>query len=242
MFFGCLAIRRVVLGGASAAEHALAERLLHRLSETADRSEWLQLVVLGFDDGTRAACPALDSADRCSLHAAGKPKACRAVPLDPWRADEAQGAVLELRAKEARSWGADCIGAEAQPLFRPLTRGLRIVDLEAAAAVAERRRELEEEKRRWGSEVFRELAAELREKPESISTLPQAGFFLMSLAPALLVVARRSRERVLSYLAAQAGLAESMLARAEPAFAGQRQLRAFNETNARLRRALAAQG
>ena len=241
VFFGCLALRRIVLKDVSVAQRALAERVLHPLSASPDRSEWLQLVVLGFDGGARAACPALASDGRCSLHHVGKPKACSAVPLDPWRADEEQAAVLEFRAKDARSWGVDCIQSAAQPLFRPLTRGLRVVDVEAAVAVAARRLDLEQDKALWGREVFRELATELFARPERTATLPQTGFFLMSLAPVLLVVARQSRERVLSYLAAQAGLAEQLLARGEPAAAGLRQLRAFSDTNARLQRALAAQ-
>lgn len=127
-------------------------------------------------------------------------------------------------------------------MFRPLTRGLRVVDSEAAVALAERRRDLEQEKALWGTEVFRELAVELRARPERVASLPTTGFFLMSLAPALLMVARRSRERVLSYLLAQARLSERMIARGELASTELRQLRAFSDTNTRLQRALAAQG
>src|SRR6202012_4468577 len=69
LFLGCLAIRRVRLPNASVAQRALADRLLHPLTTSLNRIDWIQLVTLGFDDGTRAACPALDVENRCSLHA-----------------------------------------------------------------------------------------------------------------------------------------------------------------------------
>ncbi len=146
-----------------------------------------------------------------------------------------------MRAKDARSWGVHCVDDEAKPLLRPIIRGLRIIDSEAATAVAERRRELEREKQLWGGQVFRDLSPELFEKPERARALPEAGFFVLSLAPVLLVAANRERGRVLAYLEAQATLAERMLAQGEPSSPAHRQLRAFHDTNTRLRRALAAQ-
>jgi len=199
-------------------------------------------VLLGFAAGTRAACPALDPRGRCSLHDAGKPRACRAVPLDPWRADEEQPNVLQIRAKEARSWGIDCIDVEPTSLSRPLTRGLRVVDPEGSAALAERRQDLEHEKQIWGTEVFRALDAELCAKPESLASLPRAGFFVLSIVPVLLIAARSSAARVRAYLAAQARVAQGMLEHPAGSSAHLQQLMVFAETNARLQRALGAEG
>jgi len=223
---------------ASLAQRELAQRILHPLTVRPDRSEWIQLVLLGFEDGTRTACPARDAEGHCRLHASGKPGACRAVPLVPWRADEEQPTVLEIRAKEARSWGVVCIGSEPAPLFRPLTRGLRVVDSEALAELAKRRRELEHDKQVWGNEVFRTLGRDLFARPERVAALPQSGFFVLSLVPVLLTLVPRSRERVFAYLEAQSRLAQRLLEHADALTPKLNQLRTLAATNDRLLRAL----
>ncbi len=119
-----------------------------------------------------------------------------------------------------------------------------MVDTGAVEALAERRRELEQEKLRWGRAVFSELSAELFSKPERVAALPEAGFFVISLAPVLLTVVRASsaaHARVVEYLDAQTRVAARMVARAKSGSAELRQLYALADTNARLRQALRAQ-
>jgi hypothetical protein len=106
---------------------------------------------------------------------------------------------------------------------------------------------LGDERRFWGDAVFRLLGGELFSNPKRFAQLPTRGFFVLSLAPVLLVVAQASdrvRLRCSVFLQAQQELGEAMLAnvesksgRAHPSY---RELSAFLQTNARLRSALLA--
>jgi len=120
------------------------------------------------------------------------------------------------------------------------------VDPEASAALARRRRDLADEKRRWGDAVFGMLRAELFASPSALSRVPVSGFLVMAIAPVLMVLAAvspRCRLRCIEYIDAQIVLIEERLrlavvARRPGHAAGIAQLQAFARTNRALRAAL----
>jgi len=220
-FIGCLALRRIerpplgqawtlalgrpVDAGDDEAFGALARELLEPVQGPSG-PELVQLSVQAFDDPSRGLCPALASDKRCSLESERKPSHCRAVPLEPLLPDSLQRAVLADREREAAYLGAHCIRRGTQPGFLPLVEERRVVDRTAVAALLARRRELAEDRRFWGSTVFGLLRAELFDHPERVGRLPVGGYFSMSLAPALAVIASaspRCRVRTVVFLNAQ---------------------------------------
>jgi hypothetical protein len=205
----------------------------------------LALTTRAFDTGLSERCPALDAERRCSLHDDKKPAVCRVVPFDEWLPDHLQHLVLAERAREARYIGSDCIVPGARPGLPVVTRRLEVVDAGARRALAERRRDLADERRFWGRALAPLLRAELLARSEP--ALPPSGFLTLSIAPVLLVLAdtsSRSRERCMAYLAAQAPLCERTLQQARLDGCAERaaiqQLSAFTSTNARLLAFLAA--
>jgi hypothetical protein len=157
-----------------------------------------------------------------------------------------QHLVLADRRAEASYLGADCIVSGTGPDSPPLTRGLAVVDADAARALVRRRRDLADEKRWWGEAVFGVLRAELFANPAALARVPVGGFLVLAIAPVLVVlsaVSPRCRQRCLEYLDAQLALLDDRirLAIAEKRLAdrpGTSQLRAFARANVALKAAL----
>jgi len=246
-FFGCLTIRRIARprqdDRAWGAEfERLAAKLWHRLAAGDAHTDDVLLATRAFDLGLAERCPVLDQEQRCSLHTDRKPAICKVVPFDALAPDAAQHRVLSERAAEARSFGSDCIVPGEKPGFDVVTRRLTVVDGGARQALAERRRDLAEERVAWGDRVFQLLEPDLFSSTSRLERVPSAGFMTLSLAPvliALLEQSKLSRARCVAYLDAQALVAERLLYAATEAGHGEsdraRQLAAFTRTNARLR-------
>ncbi len=260
-FVGCLALRRitrvvagtVVVGpnGPRPADEsdardvaALAERIFHSLPGGRD---YLLLSGQAFGYASLGRCPALDEKGACSVHHDRKPLTCSAVPLDALFPDRLQGSVLSARLKEAAYVGSDCVRTQRLPSDTPFMHGTHLVDSSARALLTEHRNALADEKRVWSARVLRLLA---KEPNFAWNALPEAGFFALSIAPVLLVLAEVSeacRARCIAYLDAQARLGERVVGAAlsrkslteRPTT---RQLRAFLQTNATLRETLAQAG
>jgi len=205
----------------------------------------LWLATRAFDTGLSGGCPALDASGRCSLHDDRKPAVCQVVPFDERLPDRLQHLVLAARAREAEYMGSDCIVAGSRAGFPVVTRRLELVDDSARRALTTRRRDLENEQRFWGEALTPLLRAELL--AGAAPALPPNGFLTLSIAPVLLVLvqaSKRSRERCMAYLLAQATLCERTLQQASSAGSPQRaalgQLAALARTNARLLALLAA--
>jgi hypothetical protein len=199
------------------------------------------LATRGFDLGLSDRCPALDDAQRCSLHHAGKPAICRVVPLDALSPDQAQHSVLHGRLAQARHWGTDCIEPGVRPGFAVVTRRLSVVDAGARAALEQRRQDLARERRTWGDAVFELLREDLFSTPAALARVPAGGFMTLSIAPVLMVLAQASagaRIRCAQYLEAQARLAQRLHSQAcaggQGDAASVHQLLALARTNARL--------
>ena len=225
---------------------ALAEQLLHAVPGAPATADRVLLATQAFDAGLEARCPALNAELGCSLHGPHKPGICRVVPFDALLPDGLQHLVLAQRAAETRYLGSDCISPGVRPGFAVVTRRLEVVQADARAALDDRRRDLAEERIRWGQRVFQALLPELGAGGSALEKLPRQGFITLSLAPVLLVLAEasdRSRTRCVAYLAAQAALAEGMLATARARGLEQTEaslrLVAFQRTNQRLHAALA---
>ena len=244
-FIGCLSVQRVPRPAPDAADSPafdeLAGRLWHRLPAAIAEDDIL-LVTQGFDAALTERCPALGHDARCSVHGDRKPAICQVVPLDALRPDRVQHLVLAERQAQAEHWGSDCIAPGLQPGFAVVTRRLSVVDGGARAALAERRRDLADERRFWGNAVFRMLHAELFSSSERLARVPTGGFMTLSLAPVLMVLAdvsSRCRARCIAYLDAQAELIQRTLLGAREQACTEldtiRQLNAFAGTNLRLR-------
>jgi hypothetical protein len=261
-FIGCLAIRRVSRlqpgdrisrraavradEDDAAAYSRLAGAVLHRLAGTSSGHDVL-LAGQAFPSSPTDRCPALGGDLRCTVHQDRKPAACSVVPLDALVPDRLQHAVLADRAGEALYMGADCIAPGERAGFAPFTRQRAVIDDGARGALARRRADLVDEKRWWGDAVFRLLHEELFAHEGALSRVPVSAHLVMSIAPALMVIARASppcRARCLEYAEAQSALmADAMrgwTARrslVEPPLT--QQLRAFARTNAAMQAALA---
>ncbi len=260
-FVGCLALRRitrivagtVVVGpsGPRPADEsdardvaALAERIFHPLPGGRD---YLLLSGQAFGYASLGRCPALDDQGGCSVHHDRKPLTCSAVPLDALFPDRLQGSVLSARLKEAAYVGSDCVRTQPLRDDSPFVHGPHLMDSSVRALLAEHRNALADEKRVWSARVLRLLA---KEPGFAWNALPEAGYFALSIAPVLLVLAEVSeacRKRCIAYLDAQAHLGEQIVGAAlsrkslteRPTT---RQLRAFLQTNAALRDTLTKPG
>jgi len=255
-FIGTLAIRRIEplklgapWGGAGAVadaeEVAAFDALTAELCEPVQGPAGRELVLLSvqaFDEPALGRCPALGSDQRCSIHADRKPLACRSVPLEPLLPDRLQESVLAERAGDAAFWGANCIALGTRDGHLPLVRERRVVEPDAAFALTARRRELAEDRRRFGRAVFELLRQDLFDHPERVGRLPSRGFFSLSLAPALAVIASvspRCRERTVSFLSAQIKLTAARLGAGTSASAEtQREVAALRRASEALRSSL----
>lgn len=203
-FVGALALRvRQVSGrtpAARAESAALLARLAHPLAGGVLFGEVFTLA-LAPDGG---ACPALLAEGRCALHAAGKPLACRVVPLDATLPDAQQTAVLAQRAIGGAEYlGEPCIVPATHAVFPLLVRG-QGVETQAARLLAGHRTALAAEMRYWAAA----LAASL---PQAFwQGLAASGeTAILPPAPVLLTLASRSpacRQRCVAYADAQIGL------------------------------------
>jgi Fe-S-cluster containining protein len=260
-FVGCLAIQRVArprpgdrAGEASigtldetdcAAFSELANAVLHCLPGGPD-ADYVLLATQGFTHSPSDPCPALGFDMQCTLHHDRKPTTCSVVPLDAFVPDRMQHLVLARRMKEAVFLGAECIALGSQTDFAPLTDGHAVVDHPAKEALARRRRDLADDKRRWGDAVFGILGRDLFADEAALSRVPVGGFLAMAIAPVLVVLAAvspRCRRRCIDYVDAQIVLIEetirSAVARKRLAdLAGLQQLRSFARTSLTLRAAL----
>ncbi len=230
-----------------AQSQALAEQLLHAVPGAAATADRILLATQAFDAGLSQHCPALSGERRCSLHGPHKPAICRVVPFDALLPDSLQHLILAQRATDTQYLGSDCIAPGVRPGFAVVTRRLAVVQEDARAALAERRRDLAEERLRWGQRVFQALLPELSAGGSALEKLPSQGFITLSLAPVLLVLAEaseRSRTRCVAYLEAQSVLAQRTLATARARGLERTEavvrLAAFSRTNERLHAALAS--
>ncbi len=214
-FVGCLAIgRRPVrrageptLDAADAvAIHELSQTLFHR--SAAFGADWIVLTLRGYDYPSLGRCPALADDGRCTLHEAGKPAMCAAVPLDPLLPDRLQTLVLEGRRESAQWLGADCIRTTVTANAAPLVLEGKVADAEALARF---RGALAFERDIWRDAVFaslHEAAADLR---GALARLGAGGHLTVSLVPALMAAARvsaRCRELCVAYIDSQIALIE----------------------------------
>ncbi len=258
-FIGCLTIRRVRrLPGNDA--------LLHRTSGSQDDAYDVLLASQAFDAERVDRCPALAPDGRCTIYGDRKPATCDVVPFDALVPAELHHHVLAQRAKEAVYLGADCVSAGSRSDAPVVVRRLAIVAEGFRDALAVRRRDLADDKRVWGDAVFGMLRPDLFDDPAAVARLPVDGYFVMALAPVLMVlgdVSARLRARCITYLDAQIVLIDralrSLAARARDApstamrlgaariapddgAATTHQLRAFDAAAVSLRRALAVRG
>ena len=253
-FIGCLGIRRMkrprpgdFLGHGDAmvaandadcaAFEEIARAYLHSVPGPGESDYDILLATQGFDTPGLDRCAALGYDGRCTIHANRKPVGCRAVPLDPLVPDRLQHLVLAERQIDADFSGAGCIQHGTNSNSLPLIRNSVVVDKEAKSALAERRRNLLQDKRFWGNAVFQLLEPELFSQPASMARIPTEGFMIMSLAPVLIAIAEvseRCRLRCVEYLESQLALSDHVL-RASSLDAtdetSSAQLRAFTRTN-----------
>jgi hypothetical protein len=261
-FIGCLAIGRqpvrreggrmragtfeCTLDAADAqACDSLSQTLFHR--SAAFGNDWIALTLQGYEYSSLARCPALADDGRCTLHEAGKPAMCEAVPLDPLLPDRLQTLVLEGRRESAQWLGADCIRTTATANAVPLVREGSVAQPETLARF---RGALAFERGIWRDAVFaslHEAAADLR---ASLARLGPGGHLTVSIAPVLIATARvsaRCRELCVAYIDSQIALIERSV---EAALARRRlddrevtrELRGFAQAYARVRGMLASTG
>ena len=185
-FIGTLAIRRF----------SPFETFADEPFETVSGPTGPELVLLAaqaFDEPPRGRCPALGADQRCTLELDRKPSQCRAVPLEPLLPDAKQLEILGVRGREAAYMGASCVQPGESAGHLPLVVERRVVDAEALAALAARRRELLTDQRLYGRAVFELLRPELFDRPERFAKVPLGGCLSLSLAPALAVIASASQ-------------------------------------------------
>jgi hypothetical protein len=230
-FVGALAVVRLA-AGADAQRWALFDRVAFRAPLAGGTHIAILPQGYGYDGAGR--CPALDAAGRCSLHQAGKPAQCAALPLDPLLPDAAQGQVLaELLAQPM--WRlAGCIrpGPASTPV---LFEDGWIAAAEASAALRVRRDAMAADKAEWGHQVFRMLSADWPATAAALARLPAGGFLALPLTPAVAVLAGQSndsRQRAIALLHAQirvitADVAQALVRRDQTERPMTRRLRAW---------------
>ncbi|MBU9425322.1 flagellin N-methylase [Burkholderia gladioli] len=229
-----------------AAHDALADRLYPRIAPGGD---CLSLSLRGHDYASRERCPALSDDGHCSLHAAGKPAICEAVPLDPLAPDRLQAFVLGARREQAEWIGAGCLSERGEPdvtdAAEPLVEAGRVL---AGAALAACREALEVERAIWRDAIAAQLIASGPEWARSWAQLPPGAHLTIPAVPALLAIARissRCREATIEVLDCQRRLIGSMVEaalerRLPEDRATTRELRAHAEACEKARRELAS--
>jgi hypothetical protein len=189
---------------------------------TGNVTQYVVIAAQAYSDPLSDRCSALAEDKLCSLQHAGKPLACRSVPLEAMLPDGFQLSVLEERAEDARFMGANCIQLRAErdsgavqaarssstaPGHLPvIVEGPNVVDAEAQRALALRRGALRLDRVHWGDRVFQMLRRELFDHPDRVLALPEQGYLCLSVAPALSVISSFSNaltRRVVEYLSAQ---------------------------------------
>lgn len=200
VFIGSLAIERVarrragerlVAGGVERVldaqdiddQDALNDALFHR-SGTREAG-WISVTLQGYDYPSAARCPALAQDGLCTLHEAGKPARCAAVPLDPLVPDRWQAIALGARREGVRALGVDCIRNSLEPGAIRLFDGARVID---TPALEQDRAALVFDRKLWRDAVAAALAA----APGSLAALKPGARLTIPPVPALLSVARVS--------------------------------------------------
>ncbi|WP_322051926.1 flagellin N-methylase [Paraburkholderia bannensis] len=200
VFIGSIAIERVarrrvgerlIAGGVErvldaqdiADQDALNDALFHRAG--AREAGWISVTLQGYDYPSAGRCPALAQDGRCTLHEAGKPARCAAVPLDPLVPDGWQPVALGARREGVRALGADCIRDALEPGALSLIDGDRVID---TTALERERAALMFERKLWRDAVAAALAA----SPGALAALKPGGRLTIAPVPALLTVARLS--------------------------------------------------
>ncbi|WP_233873684.1 flagellin N-methylase [Paraburkholderia adhaesiva] len=260
-FIGCIAVSRVFplrtgarLGAdasgrpldadEAAASEALAHTLFHRLDGAGG---WLSVTLQGYDDRLSGRCPALAADGRCTLHDAGKPDRCEAVPLDPLLPDRLQPHVLRDRRESMQSFGAVCIRPNFSDGATPLIRGGRVAD---TTALERSRHALVYERNVWRDAVFASLCEPSSGLPSRLAMLAPGVYLTLPIVPALFAVARfsaRCREACIELLDSQIALIDARVAEAiakrrldlRPVT---RELRGFAEVCERAKSALRSMG
>ncbi|MBB3004852.1 hypothetical protein FHX57_007238 [Paraburkholderia tropica] len=204
VFVGSIAIERVprrragerlhaetdarLLDDDDVADHnALANALFHRAPD----GGWLAVTLQGYDYPSTARCPALAADGGCTLHDAGKPARCAAVPLDPLVPDRWQPLVLAARraSTQAPHWrGADCIRDGLEAGATPLIEAGRVIDTQA---LARERDALVFERALWRDAVAASLVGTATARA-SLNALRPGARLTIAPVPALLAVARIS--------------------------------------------------
>jgi hypothetical protein len=200
VFVGSIAIERIarrrvgerlVAGGVERvldtqdidAQDALNDALFHRLG--AREAGWISVTLQGYDYPSAGRCPALAQDGPCTLHDAGKPARCAAVPLDPLVPDRWQPVALGARREGVRALGVDCIRNALEPGATPLFDGTRVID---TPALEQDRAALVFERKLWRDAV----AAALSASPAALAGLKPGARLTIAPVPALLSVARIS--------------------------------------------------
>ncbi|AJK49513.1 hypothetical protein [Burkholderia plantarii] len=220
--------------------NALADTLFVR---TAPGRDWLALTAQGIDYPSLDRCPALAGDGRCSLHEAGKPAICEAVPLDPLAPDRLQPLVLAARRDTAVWFGAGCLHDAPVAGAMPLVEAGRVA---APAALDAYREALRVERAIWRDAVAARLLASGAGWARSWAQLAPGARLTIPVVPALLEIARvsaRCRDACIEVADCQQRLIATMI---ETALARRRaddreatrELRGFAEALVRLRREL----
>jgi uncharacterized protein len=228
LFVGCLALRRIkrlvpgtqlafgaqsyVVSSAQVQACAdLAGNLLFPSIIPEDTGYDFAITAQGFEYESQGRCPALENHGRCAIYADNKPSACAVVPMDAFLPDTLQHVVLASRETEARYMGASCIAEGFREGYTLVTARHGVIPSSFSEALACRRASLAADKRWWGNAVFQMLRLELFSSPAVSAKIPVDGFFSISFAPVLLVLANISepcRRRCLEYIEAQLALIE----------------------------------
>lgn len=234
LFVGCLALRRIrcvapgtrfefgarsyIVSNAQAEAYAdLAGDLLFPPIISADVAYDFAITAQAFDYESSARCPALDSDGRCTIYADNKPSTCSVVPMDAFLPDNMQHIVLASRKAEGAYVRGSCLAEGTQDGYTVVTAEGRVVAPSFSDALARRRAALAADKRWWGNAVFQMLRPELLSSPAMSAKIPADGFFSISFAPVLVVLANVSepcRRRCLEYVEAQLALIEAKVQQA----------------------------
>ena len=223
----------------------LARMLFHRPANVRDSEFVVLLAAQGLDTPGAHQCPMLRPDARCQLHDDCKPAACAAVPLDPLVPDCWQSLVLAERQRDDVFSGAGCIAKGSGRDLLPVMRDGQVLRSDLLSALGQRRADLANEKRLWGKATYALLERSLTGHPEGLAQIPDNGQLIMSLVPALLVLAEVSthcHERCIDFVEAQLALIQRVshgLALEEPtAQAGRARLLSFANAYSTLQRAL----
>jgi hypothetical protein len=222
----------------------LAHKLFHGPYTSRGGEFVVFLMAHGLDRSGDHRCPMLQDDGHCAIHADRKPAACAAVPFDPLLPDRWQHLVLAERQREA-FLGAGCLARGRRKGFLPVASGTHLTSHEFRLALERRRGALATDKRFWGDAVYPLLEQAADERAGGALQTPENEMLVLSVVPALLVVAETSdmcRQRCLEYVEAQTELIERTCSEPtdEPAAnEGHSRLASFRKAYLALRRVLA---